>query len=199
ESAAAARALLAEACGNRSHPSRQNRDADGFEVRESHQAPCASGADYVRTGSVEMGGRVARGKRGESGVVSLPAVEHDRVEEGCEARPFPAVDRDDRGPVGVELAGGGDVLVERLLHLPGIQARVDLLPRQEARRDVDRGGSRQPLLLFEKRGGQLRLLPRRLEQMRSFAATQRTSSRFPPGFKSGLHLPSSGNWRESTL
>jgi putative ABC transport system ATP-binding protein len=35
---------VAEACGNRTHPSRQNRDADGFEVRESHQAPCASGA-----------------------------------------------------------------------------------------------------------------------------------------------------------
>jgi hypothetical protein len=34
---------MAEACGNRTHPSRLSRDADGFEVRESHQAPCASG------------------------------------------------------------------------------------------------------------------------------------------------------------
>jgi hypothetical protein len=33
---------LAEAHGNRTHPSRQNRDANGFEVREGHQTPGAS-------------------------------------------------------------------------------------------------------------------------------------------------------------
>ena len=38
---------MAEACGSRTHPSRSSRDADGFEVREGHRAPCASGADYL--------------------------------------------------------------------------------------------------------------------------------------------------------
>ncbi len=33
---------MAEACRNRTDPSRRNRDADGFEVREGHQTPCAS-------------------------------------------------------------------------------------------------------------------------------------------------------------
>ncbi len=33
---------MAEACGSRTHPSRSSRDADGFEVREGHRAPCAS-------------------------------------------------------------------------------------------------------------------------------------------------------------
>src|SRR6266508_5468805 len=33
---------VAEAHGNRTHPSRRNRDANGFEVREGHQAPGAS-------------------------------------------------------------------------------------------------------------------------------------------------------------
>src|SRR6266545_5365092 len=33
---------VAEAHGNRTHPSRRNRDAYGFEVREGHQAPGAS-------------------------------------------------------------------------------------------------------------------------------------------------------------
>jgi len=37
----------AEACGSRTHPSRSSRDADGFEVREGHRAPCASATDYV--------------------------------------------------------------------------------------------------------------------------------------------------------
>ena len=35
---------MAEAHGNRTHPSRRNRDANGFEVREGHQAPGASSA-----------------------------------------------------------------------------------------------------------------------------------------------------------
>src|SRR6476620_9563335 len=33
---------VAEACRNRTDPSRRSRDADGFEVREGHQTPCAS-------------------------------------------------------------------------------------------------------------------------------------------------------------
>ena len=40
--------VLAEACRNRTDPSRLSRDADGFEVREGHQTPCASDFDYVR-------------------------------------------------------------------------------------------------------------------------------------------------------
>jgi len=35
--------LLAEACGNRTHPGRLSATRNGFEARENHQAPCASG------------------------------------------------------------------------------------------------------------------------------------------------------------
>ena len=44
---------MAEAHGNRTHPSRQNRDANGFEVREGHQTPGASALDYVGKRFVE--------------------------------------------------------------------------------------------------------------------------------------------------
>jgi hypothetical protein len=33
---------LAEACGSRTHPSRETREATGFEDREGHRAPLAS-------------------------------------------------------------------------------------------------------------------------------------------------------------
>jgi len=36
---------LAEACRNRTDPSRQSRDADGFEVRDGHQTPYAFAVD----------------------------------------------------------------------------------------------------------------------------------------------------------
>jgi len=34
--------MLAEACGNRTHPGRLSETRNGFEARENHQAPCAS-------------------------------------------------------------------------------------------------------------------------------------------------------------
>ena len=39
------RHFLAEACGNRTHPGRLSATRNGFEARENHQAPCASGID----------------------------------------------------------------------------------------------------------------------------------------------------------
>lgn len=33
---------MAEACGSRTHPSRETREATGFEDREGHRAPWAS-------------------------------------------------------------------------------------------------------------------------------------------------------------
>jgi len=34
--------MMAEACGNRTHPGRLSTTRNGFEARENHQAPCAS-------------------------------------------------------------------------------------------------------------------------------------------------------------